>query len=72
MRENLKSDCLTILIVIVKIWYDININLISHGGKLMAYIKGVDKNQKSFITNTLDEFINVNNPGRVIDAFVDV
>jgi len=38
----------------------------------MAYIKGVDKNQISFITNTLDEFIDANNSVRVIDAYVNV
>lgn len=28
----------------------------------MVYIKGVDKNQISFMTNSLDEFIDDNNP----------
>lgn len=38
----------------------------------MAYIKGVDKSQVSFMTNTLDEFIDINNPVRVIEAFVNI
>jgi transposase len=37
----------------------------------MGYINGEDRDQVSYNLSCLDEFINENNPVRVIDAFVD-
>lgn len=37
----------------------------------MDYINGEDRNQVSYTLSCLDDFINENNPVRVIDAFVD-
>jgi transposase len=37
----------------------------------MGYIRGGDRNQIQFHTNTLEEFLREDNPVRVIDAFVE-
>ena len=37
----------------------------------MPFIQGEDKNQISFLPNTLDDFVSEDNPVRVIDAYVD-
>lgn len=37
----------------------------------MAYIVGTDRNQVSIVTTSLDELIDIDNPVRVIDAYVD-
>ena len=37
----------------------------------MSHLKGKDRNQLQFLPPTLDEYVDENNPVRVIDAFVD-
>ena len=37
----------------------------------MAYICGEDRSQQQLFPATLEELIDLNNPVRVIDAFVD-
>ena len=37
----------------------------------MDYIKGTDRNQLSFLPECIDDYIDENNPVRLIDAFVD-
>lgn len=37
----------------------------------MRYIKGNNRNQVTFLPDTLDEYVSENNPVRVIDAFVN-
>jgi transposase len=37
----------------------------------MGYIRGEDRNQMQFHTNTLEEYLGEDNPVRVIDAFVE-
>lgn len=37
----------------------------------MAFILGVDRNQKAIITSSLDEFIDMENSVRVLDAYVE-
>jgi transposase len=41
------------------------------GGNLMAYISGVDRGQMVLFPESLDEYIDEDNPIRVIDAFVN-
>lgn len=37
----------------------------------MAFIIGEDRNQISLLPNTLDDFVDEDNPARVIDAYID-
>ena len=37
----------------------------------MDYIKGIDRNQLSFLPECIEDHIDENNPVRLIDAFVD-
>lgn len=41
------------------------------GGNFMAYISGIDRGQMVLFPESLDEYIDENNPIRVIDAFVN-
>jgi len=59
------SDCPT------KAKYDIIALINIDEVRAMSYIEGVDRMQVNIITTSLDEIIDLDNPVRVIDAFVD-
>lgn len=38
---------------------------------MAGYVEGVDRSQATFLPDRLDDFVDANNPVRVVDAFVD-
>ena len=46
------------------------ISIITYG-ETMRYIKGVDRRQRILFPETVDDYVDENNPVRFIDAFID-
>ncbi|MCM1237401.1 MAG: IS1182 family transposase, partial [Ruminococcus flavefaciens] len=55
-----------------KIWYDKINKLLRKVYKIMNFISGENRNQMSLFPVCMDDYIDENNPSRVIDAYVDI